>query len=73
MKYYKGYPIVIGKPSSNTSIEIRCPYCGRLEHYYWNESRKNPTKRKSHCFDRSVDYIYIYVKGGERDGRKSDV
>lgn len=74
MKYYKGYPIVKGIKITNSEIKAKCPYCDNFEHFGWNKSCANPTRRKSHCRDGLVDYYYIYIpkkKEVKNDGNTS--
>lgn len=68
MKYYKGYPIVVGRLLTKSSIIAHCPYCSRIEHFNYNKNCTNPTKRRSHCINDS-DFYYIYLKGGERNAK----
>lgn len=77
MSYYKDYPIVAGKLTTPSNLIAKCPYCGNIEHFHYNKSCTNPTKRQSHCKAGSYDYYYIYIKNKEevkKDGRdKSNV
>lgn len=75
MKYYKEYPIVPGKLIKHSSVIAKCPYCANIEHFTWNKSCTNPTRRRSHCIGYS-EYYYIYIpkrKEVKQDGRESNV
>lgn len=78
MKYYKGYPIVLGALSNISNLRAKCPYCGNIEHFSYGRQCSNPTRRLSHCKEGSYDYYYIYIKPEQleevkQNDRKSNV
>ena len=76
MKYFKDYPLVKGKLKDKNTLIARCPYCNRIEHFNWNKTCANPSRRRSHCISGNNDYYYILIptlKGGEINGRESNV
>ena len=72
MAEYKGYPLVVGNLKNPSNLLAKCPYCGRIEHFNYSKSCKNPTKRKSHCLSGDSEFYYIYIKRKEvkKDGRE---